>query len=98
MLACGQAGRQGWRCPARTHLSVILDLERLRGGLIDLIDRMRHIETLYWLSCGDGRCVHSRTAAPVQLSRLSKFRKHCRAISVSGYRVTSVTRDARDKR
>jgi hypothetical protein len=33
----------------------------------------------------------------VHLSRLSKLREHCRAISERGYRVTFVRRDARDE-
>ena len=38
-----------------------------------------------------------RSTVHVRLSRLSKLRECCAAIAVSGYRVTSVTRDARDE-
>jgi hypothetical protein len=42
--------------------------------------------------------VGHRLANPcVHLSRLSKLREHCRAISERGYRVTFVRRDARDE-
>jgi hypothetical protein len=44
----------------------VFDFWGLRTRIVDLIHRMRHIETLHWLSCDHWRCMPSRTTARVQ--------------------------------
>jgi hypothetical protein len=58
---------------------------------------MRHIETLSPLALVWRLALHAQSRGRSRLlSRLSKLREYCGAISVPVYRVMSVTRDARD--